>query len=242
MTGGKYDMKSGKKIFWGVLFLLGAVALIVGKLGYLGDLSFWSILISIGLMGFLVEGLVNRSFGMILFALAFLAIVNDKLLGIEALTPWPVLGAAFLGTIGLDMLFPKKKKWKKYVNHNVNSINEETKAESYNGEDIYFQVTFGEAVRYVTSTALKNVNAQCNFGSLEIYLNNAVLKEHQAVINVDCSFGQTVLYVPGDWNVVQQAKASLGGIDEKGFHSPNGENTLIVAGNVSFGALEIRYI
>ena len=235
-------MKGGKKVFWGVLFLLGAVALIVGHLGYLGGLNFWTVLISIGLIGFFVEGVVDRNFGMILFALAFLAITNDKLLGIEELTPWPVLGAALLGTIGLDMLFPKKKKWKEHINKNVKTVNEETKFEGVNGENISFEVTFGEAVRYVTSTQLKTVNAQCSFGSLEIYLNNAMLKENQAVINVDCSFGSTVLYVPGDWNVVQQAKASLGGIDEKGFHSPNGQNTLVVSGSVSFGSLEIRYI
>lgn len=235
-------MKSGKKIFWGVLFLLGAIALIVGQLGYLGDLNFWSILISIGLIGFLVEGIVSRNFGMILFALAFLAISNDKLLGIEELTPWPVLGAAFLGTIGLDILFPKKKRWKEHINKNVKSINEETIFEGVNGENVSFEVTFGEAVRYVTGTQLKSVNAQCSFGSLEIYLNNAMLKDNQAVVNVDCSFGSTVLYVPSNWNVVQQAKASLGGIDEKGFHSPNGQNTLIISGSVSFGALEIRYI
>ena len=69
-----------------------------------------------------------------------------------------------------------------------------------------------------------------------------MLKDNQAVVNVDCSFGSTVLYIPGDWNVVQQAKASLGGIDEKGFHSPNGQNNLVVSGSVSFGSLEIRYI
>ncbi|MBQ8039932.1 MAG: hypothetical protein IJ274_08715, partial [Lachnospiraceae bacterium] len=65
-------MKNGKKIFWGVLFLLGAVALIVGKLGYLGGFNFWTVRISIGLVGFLVEGIFSKNFGMILFALAFL--------------------------------------------------------------------------------------------------------------------------------------------------------------------------
>ena len=233
-------MKNGKKVFWGVLFLLGAVALIVSNLGYLGGFNFWTVLISIGLVGFFVEGLVSKNFGSMLFALAFLGIIHAEILGIEKLTPWPLLGAALLGTIGLDMLFPKKYRWKEHVNKK--SVNEETKAESVYGEDVNFEVTFGEAVRYVTSTQLKSVKANCSFGSLEIYLNNAMLKDHQAVVNVDCSFGSTVLYIPGDWNVVQQAKASLGGIDEKGFHSPNGQNTLIISGSVSFGSLEIRYI
>ena len=43
-----------KKIFWGILFLLGAVALLLGGLGHLGSFNFWSILFSIALLGCLV--------------------------------------------------------------------------------------------------------------------------------------------------------------------------------------------
>ena len=45
-----------------------------------------------------------------LFSLAFAAILFDEALGIEAITPWPVLGAALLGTIGLNMIFNKNKR------------------------------------------------------------------------------------------------------------------------------------
>lgn len=233
-------MKGGRKVFWGVLFLLGAAALIVGNLGYLEEFNFWTVLLSIGLIGLFVEGLLGRNFGTMLFSLAFLGIVNGKLLGLEEITPWALLGAALLGSIGLNMLFPKKDRWKEQWNKRT--VNEETKTEGSYGENVNFEVTFGGAVRYVTSTELRSIKADCSFGSLEIYLNNAILKEHQAMVNVDCSFGSVVLYVPSDWKVLQQAKASLGGIDEKGFQSAKGENTLIISGSVSFGALEIRYI
>lgn len=49
------------------------------------------------------------------FSVAFLAIVNSRLLGIEKLVPWPVLGAALLGTIGLNMLFPSRHRHGHYV-------------------------------------------------------------------------------------------------------------------------------
>ena len=96
-----------KKVFWGVLLLLGAVALLVNRMGFLEGFGFWSILFSAILVGTLVKGLAKRSFGEILFSLAFLVIVNDELLHLEAITPWPVLGAALLGTIGLNILFPR---------------------------------------------------------------------------------------------------------------------------------------
>ena len=80
-----------RNIFWGILFLLGALALLLGKLG------------------FLINGILRRSFGGILFSLAMLIIINDELLHMEAITPWPVLGAALLGTIGLHFLFPGRR-------------------------------------------------------------------------------------------------------------------------------------
>ena len=44
----------------------------------------------------------------ILFSIAFICIIYDDWLGITALTPWTVLGAALLGSIGLSLIFKKK--------------------------------------------------------------------------------------------------------------------------------------
>ena len=98
-----------RNIFWGILFLLGALALLLGKLGYLNGMGFWSVFISVILAGFLINGILRRSFGGILFSLAMLIIINDELLHMEAIAPWPVLGAALLGTIGLHFLFPGRR-------------------------------------------------------------------------------------------------------------------------------------
>ena len=233
-------MKKGKEIFWGVLFLLGAVALIVGKLGYLGEINFWSVLISIGLIGFLTEGIFKRDFGMILFAIAFLAIVNDKALGIEAITPWPVIGAATLGTIGLNMLFPKKKEWNHHVHQNRQMENEEIITE--NGESVSYTVSFGEAVKYVPAQEIKEVDASCSFGNLEIYFSDAILKDHHAYLNAKCSFGCIVLYIPSEWTVQCDVNPAFGGVNESGHCRADGENILEITGSACFSALEIKYI
>ena len=60
-------MKQGRKIFWGLMFILGALALLVVKLGYLEGIGFWSILFTIALIGILVDGIMDRGFGRILF-------------------------------------------------------------------------------------------------------------------------------------------------------------------------------
>ncbi len=237
-------MKTGRKIFWGLLFVLGALALIVGQMGYLGELSFWTILLSIGLAGLFLDGLFTKNYVTIFFSAAFFVIVNDTWLGLEAITPWPVLGAALLLTIGLSILFPGKGKWQKYcgAHHHWDGHKSDISTDSLDGENVRYETCFGEAVKYITSQELSYADLECSFGSLVIYFDNAVLKEHTANVHVECSFGSTVLYIPSDWKVVHNTKNAFGGTDEKGHCNPNGENVLYINGDISFGALEIRYL
>ena len=96
-----------KKIFWGILFLLGAVALLLGGLGHLGSFNFWSILFSIALLGCLVDGILDRSFGQILFSLAFLVIIHDDFLHLEptfsAAPPWSPPARSWLSRKALSI-------------------------------------------------------------------------------------------------------------------------------------------
>ena len=101
--------KNRNNIFWGIIFLLAAVFLLVGKLGYLGGISLFSILFTVVLVAILLKSIPSVNFAGILFPLAFLCILYDKQLHIEALTPWTVLGVALLGTIGLQILFRKNR-------------------------------------------------------------------------------------------------------------------------------------
>jgi len=234
-------MKNVKNIFWGVLFILGACTLIIGRLGYLDGLNFWSILISIGLVGVLIDGIADRGFGRILFSIAFLIIVHDELLGMEALTPWTVLGAAFLGMIGLNMIFPQKKILN-HIHKDWQGETNESVIKNDSGETLNYTASFGEAVKYVNTDSLRRANLKCSFGSLVVYFDNAFLKNNTADVVIENAFGSTVLYIPSDWKVVLNVNTTLGATEEKGHCNPSGTNTLHIHGTVSFGALEIKYI
>lgn len=232
-------MKNGKKIFWGVLFLLAAVAVIAGGLGHFEGFSFWTVIFTIGLLGIFVEGVCYRSFGNILFALAFLAILYDEQLGLEAITPWPILGAALLGTIGLHILFPGVER-KHFGKHRISCQN--SGGDNLDSDNVHFEVSFGEAVKYLTSKTLSMAHLECSFGSLNVYFDNALLLDGEAEIHAECSFGNMVLYIPSDWKVVVNVATAFGGVEEKGHCNPEGINTLYIRGDVSFGAMEIHYI
>lgn len=231
--------KRTKKIFWGVLLLVGAVALLVNKMGFLEGFGFWSILFSVILVGVFVTGLVKRSFGQILFSLAFLVIVNDELLHLEQITPWPVLGAALLGTIGLNILFPRFGKGT-HISVNGKKCGK-VDSENRDGNRISYENCFGESVKYITGE-VSDVNIESSFGAMQVYFSDAVLKEHRAKVHVEVAFGSAVLYVPSDWQVVLNMDNAFGSTNEKGHCNPSGENALYVSGEVSFGELQIRYI
>ena len=71
-------MKVRKNIFWGLAFILAAVALVVKKLGYLQGVGIWSILFSVILAVIFVKGIMKRHWVTILFSAAFFIIVNDE--------------------------------------------------------------------------------------------------------------------------------------------------------------------
>lgn len=235
-------MKKGRNVFWGMLFLIGAVILLIGSSGYLDGFGFWSVFISIGLIGLLVDGITRKSYTTVLFSIAFLIIVNDSLLGLTAISPMPVLGAALLGSIGLNMLFPIKKKWNSnYVSGRNSAINSDV-IDAVTGEEVTLSTRFGEAVKYITCKDLSKVQIDSSFGSLTVYFDNAVLKNGVANIYVNNSFASTILYIPSEWKVEIYVNNTLGTTQEKGQSNQHGSNILNIYGDVSFGLLEIRYI
>lgn len=245
-TGNERKKRRGvRNIFWGILLLLGAAALVVGQLGYLEGIGIWSILFSVFLIGFVIDGLIRRSFGEILFAIAFLIIVNDMLFGLTAITPWPVLGAALLGTIGLNLLFPRFRKKGRHMNVTINGKDyggrEAVTEERWEGDSVTYENAFGEAVKYVAGE-ISHVSAENSFGTMHIYFTDAYPKGGSASVNIENSFGTTILYVPADWRVVLSTENAFGSTEEKGHCNPQGSNVLHIRGEVNFGSLQIRYV
>lgn len=256
----KARKKRNSKIFWGLLLVLGAVALIACQIELIrGD---WIIpVFAVIILGAgVVNGIVNRNFGYILFSLALLVIVLGSFLGVPVLkeiSPWAVLVAALLLTIGFGLLFPnfEKSRWKKtyFVNHNDGSVKMDMKrekgvggenvidGETRNGDVVCYENKFGNAVKYLVG-GVSLVEIHSDFGAFEIFFNDAVLVENKAEVRVNSSFGEVKLHIPAAWKVVLDVSSSIGGVEEHGSCNPEGEKELHICGNVSFGQLEIEYI
>lgn len=232
-------MKSSK-IFWGIFFVLAAVYVVVSKFGILPDIGVFSILITVFLLWLLVEGIRQINFYEILFSIAFICIVYDEPLGITALTPWTVLGAALLGSIGLSMIFNgSKKKWRARKNWNKNGGGS---SEQCSGEQVICENNFGSAIRYINSDNFQNAQVENNFGSLSVYFDNAIVQCGSAYVNVENNFGETNLYVPKEWRIQNNLERSFGTVNEIGTGTGTSNTVFCINGTTNFGNINLYYI
>lgn len=230
-----------RNVFWGLILILGAVFLIFNNFGFFLGINVFTLFMTVVFAYWLAKGLRYMEFGSILFPIAFLCILYARPLHLTAITPWPVLGAALLGTIGLSMIFPKRRYYDSDHHYHGERYFSKT-AEHINDDAIHFSNTFSECVKYVDTQNFKQADLSCSFGSMKVYFDKATITETSATIFTDTSFGDTQLYIPKEWNVINQMSCSFG--DCKEFHkvTTDGYPMVTVTGNVSFGDCKIFYI
>ena len=232
--------KNVGKIFWGLFFILAAVYIVASKFCTLPDISILSIFLTIFFVSIFIKGIVHRNFWEILFPIAFLCIIFDEPLGITDLTPWTVLGAALLGSIGLSMIFKPKKGFK--VSVNKDSYGTGVSSEQCSGEQIRCENNFGSQIKYINSDDFRFAHLENNFGSLNVYFDNAVIQGGIATVMVENNFGETVLYIPREWRVQNNLTRSFGSVSETGRNEGTSESTICLQGDCSFGSIEIHYV
>lgn len=235
-------MKSSK-VFWGIFFILAAIYVIVSKFGILPDIGVFSIMITVFLIWMFIEGVRHVNFFEMLFSVAFICIVYDDQLGITALTPWTVLGAALFGSIGLSMIFGgvKKKNYGASM-HAGGQGNMGSDSEHCTGEQIRCENNFGSAIRYINSDNFKNAQVENNFGTITVYFDNAIVQSGSAFVNVENNFGETNLYVPKEWKVQNNLERSFGAINEIGNSVGTSNTMFFINGSANFGAINVHYI
>lgn len=233
--------KKGKSIFLGFVLIFAAVYLIVSRIFQLPEIGFWSILLTIVLAALIIHGIRDVNFFEILFGIAFLLWHYDELLGIEMLTPWPILGAALLGSIGLSMIFGHKKKviWivDEHGQREKRNINYHTE---YGQSSCRNQ--FSSKVEYVKSDNFKGSEIKNEFGTLSVYLDKAVIQTGEAFVDIENRFGSLNLYFPKEWKIVNELSYSFGRCNTYGNYEGSSSNTLYLNGVSEFADVNLYYI
>ena len=200
-----------KNILWGILFLAGAAFIVFTATGVIEHVDVLKIVFSVIFAGIIISSIPEMNFWGILFPLSFICIMFDKEWGIEELTPWPVIGIALLGSIGLSLIFsPVKKKLNqnKHCHYHKNDgsgrdhfDNEEVIIDD-NGDVIRCETKFAGETKYIKSENLRAVEIINKFGGTNLYFDGCKVPSGQATIDLDCSCGGVELYFPNNWKVI----------------------------------------
>lgn len=233
-----------KNVYWGLFFIIAAIIIILNQTGLLGGTNIFSLIITLLVIPVILKSIRYLNFGGILFPLAIIGILYAEPLGIEYLTPWPILGVALFLSIGLSFIFPQHH-FKRWENHfRENDFSEEWVAENVEESEVINMGTkFSGSVKYINTDNLKNVNIHCSFGGMKVYFDHANIQGEEANIRVDVNFGGLELFIPKEWNVIYNTDNAFGGIEEKN-RSQITENSkkIRLTGKVNFAGITIIYI
>ncbi|SHJ47610.1 LiaF transmembrane domain-containing protein [Hespellia stercorisuis] len=231
--------------FWGLFFIMAAVCLLLSRMGFFYSVGIFRLFLTVAIAAWLFGSLRRADVVGILFSAAFLGITYAKELHITAITPWPILGAALLGSIGLSFMFPKlKNPYYDQGKRHWDGENKEHFDTIDNVEDshIEFDTSFASAIKYVNADNLQTINLNCSFGAMKVFFDNAMIQNGNAVVNLNVSFAGVELYIPKTWKIVNNTYVSLGGIEEKNHDQSTGLPTLTMTGRVSFAGITIIYV
>ena len=229
-------------VFWGLIFLLGATAAILGALGVVSfGVNIGWILLGILLVAIAIASLVKLNwFGFFMPIAGILTVITTQTeyLPVFADQIWMIWVIALLLTIGFSILF--KRSYKSCAKRSKSS-----KASSVDNKNIIkIHQHFGEVTKYIESDSLEFVNVDFSFSGAKLYFEDAKLAKGNAVLDVNLRFSGLEIYVPRDWDVIDNSNSSFGGISEK--HRRRAEskskNTLTIVGDVKFSGIEINYI
>lgn len=237
-----------RKIFTGLLFIFAGLALVVNKMGYLQDINIFSLLITIFLISIIVKSIRDRSIFGILVPLSLITIIFKEYLGISHLSSWTIIISAVLISTGLSIIF-KPNKYRIYSNikgkkYNINGKFSNGESSFDEGKDgkIYIGATFSENIKYLKSQDIKNIFLDSTFGAIKVYFDNAEMEGDRATVYLKATFSGVELYVPRNWQVIDNTSITFGGLNEKNRSDDEKVKTLILQGNVTFGGVEIIYI
>lgn len=232
-----------KNVIWGIFFVIAGVVILANQLGGFIDVSLLSLALSFLLIPMIILSILSLNFIGIFFPIAILGIIWAEQLGITAITPWPILAAATLLTLGFSIIFKRRGM---FLLGNLKDVENagfsDTVIENDDNSVVNINVRFGSSIKYVNSNDFKHGKIYCSFGAVKVYFDNATLNENGATVEIDASFSGIELYIPKNWEVIHGTNATLGGVDEKNRSMPDGKNKLTITGNVNFSGIEITYI
>ena len=226
-----------KTILWGILLIATAAFAILTGMGYMDSMDPLKIVFAGVFCGIIITSLIDLNFFGVFIPAALICIIFDEELGMENLTPWPIIGIAALLILGFSLIFKVRRHPYKKSNYS-GPVYENATSDEY----LNLTAKFNGIKQYIHSKNLKRVDVSCQFGGVELYFDDAVLSPEGAQLNLDVKFGGVDIYVPKGWNVKSFVQASFGEVENNNSFVIDNAPTIYINGSVAFGGVDIKYV
>lgn len=232
----------GWRVFWGIMFVLIAVLLILDAVGVItpyvsmfGEVTFWQIAGGLFLLSGVVSLIKSRQAWMSFVLLGFIFMIFERNIAYmcygnenhDIINNWLLFGCSLLFSAGFMFLIPKKKR-KKNVKICVNGDAEHT-------------TSIGHSEKYVDCATFDEVSFENHLGALEIRFENVEMYRGGGELDIENNLGATEIYIPSTWRLKTDIDNSLGSVEIIGEASEDENAPLItITGDNSLGSIEIN--
>ena len=174
----------------------------------------------------------NRVFGLVLVVIGALLTAHNLGYGNFSLHQWwPLFVIAAGASIFLRGCSPRRHgRWRGRF----------AAAEADHTDEVDVDATFSGAQLKNDSRDFKGGRISVTFGGVELDLREAAMTAPEAILLVNATFGGIEVRVPRDWQVVVQASATMGAVEDKTAPPPSPEHRLVLRGEAVFGGIEIK--
>lgn len=184
--------RSYSAIFWGLIFIAIAAYIVLDVLGITAGIGLWSAILIILAAVVLIKSIRPLNFFGILFPIAFAGIILDSQLGIEAFTPWPILGIALFLSIGFSIIFKKGFKFNVYNGSNVH-VSKGAKNVHVSGEGVHVDANGKNIHIDPSGVHVEDANGNEEFKSEGGYKEGKY--EQDSVWNIEGGLGKKITYI-----------------------------------------------
>lgn len=231
-----------KNRFWGLFFLLATVFVLFGQTWLHHDIGIMSILATVFLVLIAIHSILRLEYFGFFISLSVLYIIYSKPLNLMYISLWLLISSAILISISFYLLF---SKWsKKTLGYNYIADQRDQSSEKGDDNNAYAKVALSSSSKYLHSECLQSGHFISYLGVLEVYFDQAQTDINGAEVFIDNIIGTIYLYIPRNWNVVNNIDLYLGDISYNNENTKPSENVaqLRLSGRVILGNVEIRYI
>ena len=231
------------KIFWGLLIICAAVALLLNGLG-LGfgeNLPIVRIIGSVLLLAIAISSIAKFKFVLFFVPLAFIVYLWRIELSVgDNFRFWPIIGAAVLLGIGLSVIFHRKS----HVHVEISGTDRSgSTTETLNeNEFVNIDASWGDHIKYIHADSLKQAKIKSSFASTKVYFDQCTVSPEGLNINVNASFSELVLNIPQAWELNNQIGTFAGEIRSMPPSRQENKVRVNLTGSVNFAELKINYI